>query len=82
MPSVGADWGDAPAQRDVAVEHPAQNDPRVFRRTAAPTQPTAPPSRVIAGRETPQVSGLPVRSGLSKPGGDAPRAETTADEAA
>lgn len=25
--NVGADWGDAPAQRDVAVEHPAQNAP-------------------------------------------------------
>jgi hypothetical protein len=34
--NAGADWGDAPAQRDVAVEHPAQNDPRIFRRTAPP----------------------------------------------
>ncbi len=34
--NLGADWGDAPAQRDDAVEHPAQNAPRVFRRTAPP----------------------------------------------
>jgi hypothetical protein len=74
--------GDAPAQRDVAVEHPAAERPPHFPPYGTPTQPTAQPSRVVAGRETPQVSDLPVRSGLSKPGGDAPRAETTADETA